>query len=184
ALLSSDPAQRRRGHVPRRAQGRDARRRAVRAGEAGARGLSPPRPGLTRADRDEPGDARALPRPRRPTLLVADAQHRPGPPPSAPSAAGAAGAATRAPGARTTTPRTCEPSAPTSQSGRLSRFRASSSSTPRKPSREHTPSRTGAEPSPIPAVKTSASSPPVAVAIAATAAAARYTKTSSARRAS
>jgi hypothetical protein len=59
-------------------------------------------------------------------------------------------------------------------------LRSSSSWTPRNPSRSQTSRRTRAEPSPMPAVKTSASTPPAATAIAATAAATRYASSPSA----
>ena len=71
----------------------------------------------------------------------------------------AARAATSSSRARMTSTRTAEPSAAMSQSGTSSALRRRSSSTPRNPSRAQTRSRTNAEFSPIPAVKTSASRP-------------------------
>jgi len=75
--------------------------------------------------------------------------------------------------ARTTTTRTADPALAISASGSAAPFAPGSSSTPRKPSREHTHSRTGADLSPTPAVKTSASSPSSAAAMADTAPAIR-----------
>src|SRR5205823_5633179 len=75
--------------------------------------------------------------------------------------------------ARTTATRTREPSASMSQSGSQLSLRVASSSAPRNARRSHTSRRTRADPSPMPAVKTTASRPPQAIAIAATAAATR-----------